>query len=95
MAIIKSVDKKYVTRVYSGKPGCMCGCNGIYRYPSNLNRTAAGLNRGYAIDDKEINDKFVNRVLGYVNANLETAEIVPGEYIMVTIDGRSFFAFFN
>lgn len=29
-ATLKSIKVAAVARVYSGKPGCMCGCNGRY-----------------------------------------------------------------
>jgi hypothetical protein len=28
-----------VVRVYNGKPGCMCGCNGKYRTPADNARS--------------------------------------------------------
>ena len=33
------IDISKVTRVYSGKPGCMCGCNGKYYSPETSQRT--------------------------------------------------------
>ncbi len=32
--LLKKLDVVNVERVYSGKPGCMCGCNGKYSYSS-------------------------------------------------------------
>jgi hypothetical protein len=96
MAIIKPVNLKDVKYVYRGKSGhCMCGCRGIYRYPSNLDRAAAEAARGYSIEDSEISDRIVNHILNIINANLETAEIDPGKYIKVDLGGRIFFVFFD
>ena len=47
-----------VLKSYTGKVGCMCGCNGTYKVASkHLN--AAGVERGYAYDDDEVSDRSV------------------------------------
>ena len=48
-----------VQSVYSGKPGCCCGCSGIHRYNSK-----------YAVDGEDINDKQVKKVLGIIRENI-------------------------
>jgi len=97
MAIIKNpIKKDIVVRVYSGKSGCcMCGCKGKYYYPSNLDKTAAAKARGYEIDDDEINDGQVTRVLNIVNKNLDSVEVDIGDYASVNVDGRDYFLFFK
>ena len=32
---IQSITPEQVTKAYSGKPGCMCGCKGTYYYAAN------------------------------------------------------------
>lgn len=60
--------------VYSGRPGrCCCGCFGQHRYLSE-HRVAAGKHRGYTVDDEDINDRQVNRVLRLLQANPEKVE---------------------
>lgn len=36
-----TIDITKVKRVYSGKPGCMCGCNGKYATPDESSRSVA------------------------------------------------------
>lgn len=52
-----------VLSVYNGKSHkCMCGCAGKHSYHS-MYREEAGKNRGYAIDDDEVNDRVVKTIL--------------------------------
>jgi hypothetical protein len=79
-----------VMSVYSGKAGrCCCGCAGKHRY-SSVHRAVGSTNRGYKVEDKEVNDAQVRRVLGIVqkNAGLATAggnhfAVVLGERLYV------------
>jgi len=77
-----------VTSVYSGKVGCMCGCNGTYRYASNVDRVREEARRGYPLTAEEISDAQVTRVLGRLfdaardDAGLEFDE-EDGEWITV------------
>lgn len=56
-----------VQSVYSGKPGCCCGCNGTHKYPSDARGRGKEL-RGYEIGEDEISDRSVkiifNKVFG-------------------------------
>lgn len=94
MATIRPFQRKFVVRVYSGKPGCMCGCNGKYFYPSTVDQEAATKVRGYSVDD-EISDSQVTRVVNKIHEHLDRAEVLPGEYIAVQVNQRDYFAFFN
>lgn len=58
-----------VRSVYSGKPGCMCGCRGKHSY-AGAHREEAGQNRGYAVSDDEVNNAQVTRVLRAVQGAL-------------------------
>lgn len=54
-----------VTQVYSGRPGCMCGCNGKYRAASQY-RSLVEKERGYAMSDDDVSDRSVKVMLGKV-----------------------------
>jgi hypothetical protein len=57
-----------VTKVYSGKMGCMCGCKGKYSY------TAVGAvehNPGYDVSDK-VSERSVKVILGKLLRNANT-----------------------
>jgi len=52
-----------VSSAYVGKPHkCMCGCSGKYFYP-RVNRLSSSIDRGYAIEDNEVNDAKVKRII--------------------------------
>lgn len=54
--------EKNIYGSYSGKSGCMCGCNGNYKYKKEYRETVEELN-GYKLDDEDINDSSVNRMI--------------------------------
>ena len=61
-----TIDIEKVKSVYSGIDGkCCCGCSGKYSYAS-AHREAAGKERGYPIDDEDINDRTVKLIVGKV-----------------------------
>ena len=88
---LRSLTANDVVSVYSGKPGCACGCNGNYRYAAKY-AAEAGKDRGYVVDADEVNDKQVRRVLKL----LQTADLgdstwltsKDGEWYSVTLNGR-------
>lgn len=51
-----------VRMVYSGKPGCMCGCRGSYAYTTAA-REEGTRERGYEVTDSDISDITVTRLL--------------------------------
>lgn len=51
--------------VYSGKPGCACGCRGNYHYNS-ARKSEAAERRGYALNADEVSDEQVAHVLRLV-----------------------------
>ena len=67
------IKREHVLMVYSGKPGCMCGCLGNYRYPK-ANAELGKRQRGYEIRPEELNDAQVTRVLKRM-ATLENVEV--------------------
>jgi len=68
MKILKNltIRTEDVLSSYSGKLGCMCGCNGKYSYNSQ-NRDLASKDRGYAVGDDDINDNSVKRMVNKFN----------------------------
>ena len=54
-----------VIKVYSGKPGCMCGCNGRYRVAS-AHVNAAGDARGYEYDADDVSDRSVKIIFNKI-----------------------------
>lgn len=95
-----------VMSVYSGKPGkCCCGCAGNHRY-SRLNRQAASSHRGYRVDDDEVNDRQVAKVLTLVqdrakvvgvddrrDRNLETCVSKGPNHYATEVGGRLYIVY--
>jgi hypothetical protein len=71
---LRTLTVEEVMSVYSGTAGrCCCGCAGHHRYSRKL-RVSASRDRGYKVEDDEINDGQVRRVLGILQKNIERAE---------------------
>jgi hypothetical protein len=85
-----------IVQVYSGRNGaCFCGCSGIHRYPASMREEGAE-HRGYALDDKDINDRHVNMVVDIINAGrngdgIETTAV----YVSRVIDDKIYVAYFR
>ena len=63
-----SLNIKNVTRVYNGKIGCMCGCNG--KYSTNpAYKEEVGKWRGYAVSDDECSERSVKIITKKVMMN--------------------------
>src|SRR5258708_7776573 len=95
---ISKLDTADVVKVYSGKASCCCGCSGNYRY--NSEHVALGSDRrGYKVDEVEMNDAQVRRVLKIIQENPSGAEISiegPNErvgHVCVTINDRWYIAY--
>jgi hypothetical protein len=51
-----------VAKVYRGRSGkCCCGCSGKYRF-AKAHLAWAATNRGYEVDDNEVNDSYVKKI---------------------------------
>ena len=83
---LAGLSARDVQSVYSGRPGCMCGCRGKYRYSSE-HREVASKRRGYAVDNDEVNDQQVRKVLALVQANWAQAEDF-GDGFFLELAGR-------
>lgn len=52
-----------IISVYSGKLGkCCCGCSGKHTYKESTRETASK-DRGFVVEDEEINDKTVKFII--------------------------------
>lgn len=93
--MLNKVDKASVLSVYSGTPGCCCGCKGKHRYRKDPElRALAGKSRGYPIDDDEVNEAQVTRVVNVINANLDSAvhEVEHG-HVFLDMGSRWYIAY--
>jgi hypothetical protein len=85
-----------VLKAYSGKPGCLCGCNGRY-YVTAASRAIASANRGYAYNDKDVSEAQVLRILRLVQAQAATKpESVEdfGSGVEARVGGRAYVLYF-
>lgn len=60
------IDPKTIIKTYTGKIGCMCGCNGKYSY-SSAHRDLGSTERGYGVKDSEVSDRAVNMMANRFN----------------------------
>lgn len=64
-----NIKLENVASVYSGINGrCCCGCSGKHVYAS-AHRDWAVKDRGYTIDDDEVNDHTVKLIVNKINKN--------------------------
>ena len=57
-----------IIRVYNGKIGCMCGCMGKYKTTPSF-RELVGEQRGYPVEDDEVNERSVKIIAKKVLTN--------------------------
>lgn len=108
-ALLEALQVSNVLTSYTGKTGCMCGCNGNY-YVTAESRSAAEKDRGYAHDDKDVSPKAVARAVNglrmFIGSKSDEelqAAIDSGvlciaadmQYIGTEINGRNRFVYFN
>jgi hypothetical protein len=72
-----------VEKVYSGKPGCMCGCRGKYSY-------AQGCEEGY---DDQVNERSVKLIFNKV-MNHPDRIVEPG-YAWLNTGTRNLVVYFK
>lgn len=89
---LTKVNLDAVMAVYSGKPGCMCGCNGKYTYASK-HRELAGKDRGYEVCDDEVNDRSM-KVLVNKMLKMKPRLSKDGTYAYVDTDTRVYALYF-
>ena len=84
-----------VSKAYSGKPGCMCGCKGRY-YVCEHAREVSEEERGYKLDDDDVSDKQVLRILRLVQAEAACGTVEFGDtYAYAEVnDGKRAYAIY-
>ena len=83
-----------IISVYSGKPGCMCGCNGNYRYHPEMVEEA-GKRRGYAVDEDEVSARSIKTIITKIkNAGALVDEGNEGKYIFAETATRVYTAYY-
>jgi hypothetical protein len=71
------MDINNIVKVYSGKMGCMCGCNGKYSYTAD---GAVDYSPGYDVSDS-VNERSVRIIAGKVLNNPNV--VFEGDYAFV------------
>lgn len=96
MVATKQVSLSEVSSVYSGKPGCCCGCRGKHTY-TQTHRQAASKSRGYEVTDDEVNDGVVKQIVGKINKLLAEGLIpeVDDTYLAVELPNRLYVVYFK
>ena len=86
------VDISKITRVYNGKIGCMCGCNG--KYTTNpAYQEDVSMERGYPVTSDECNPRIVKIIAGKVLRNPNAKR--EDNYVFVEQNGRILVAWFE
>ena len=74
--------------VYSGTPHrCTCGCAGNYFY-AERHREHATKRRGYKVDDKDINDTMIKKVLKIFAESKEPVECIQDYIFTIIVNGN-------
>lgn len=71
---LKSLDRNSIQSVYSGKPGCTCGCRGKHSY-AEAHRAVTSKLRGYEVSNDEISELSITRVLNRMLKNADKVEL--------------------
>ena len=64
------IEVSSIQSVYSGRPGCSCGCLGKYTYAS-AHRDEGSVERGRMVLDEEVSDKTVRRIVKILQAHAD------------------------
>lgn len=87
-----TLEARDIQSVYSGKPNkCCCGCAGKHSYNS-LHQKAASKSRGYKVEDDDVNDRQVARVLDIIKASGESL-VVGSNNLSAIVNGRLYIAY--
>lgn len=88
-----------IKSVYIGKPyACRCGCSGVYYYPQ-INKELAGEDRGYQVEDDEINDEKVmrvyNKLVKFAKNGIDVQISLNKEYIFTIVIGKKEYSLYT
>jgi hypothetical protein len=67
------INLNEIMSVYSGRPGCCCGCRGKHTYASKY-ATKASKDRGYKVNEDEISDRSVKIIVGKMNKQFDNVK---------------------
>ena len=91
---LRDIEFGDVLSVYYGKNGkCCCGCAGEYLYNSQ-HKEEGGTYRGYPVDDKDINDRQVRKVIGILR-RAEKIEYDRPDFISTVVGERLYTVYFT
>ena len=76
---LSEVTTDKVMKIYSGRPGCACGCRGKYRY-NPVNLEIGKKDRGYEVSDDEISATSVKNVLAKLQAMPDELVLACGNF---------------
>jgi len=90
---LKDFNLDDVRSVYSGRHGCMCGCLGKHTYASKF-QVEGGKERGYRVDDDEVSDtvvaRIVKRIQGFIASGEAEKIFVSPKFFAVDTANRSY-----
>lgn len=66
--VLATLQPHQILSVYSGKPGCCCGCLGKHTY-NPQHQTLGTEKRGYTVTDEECSARSIAIMLGKAKAN--------------------------
>lgn len=65
---MEQVKFEQVFKSYSGRVGCMCGCNGTYKIPSHTPIAEVNRDVGYnGYDENDVSDRSVRIAMNRIN----------------------------
>lgn len=82
---------EFVSRVYSGRPGCACGCRGNYR----ATKAWAHAHPEVAEYRKVVNEVQVKKVVNILRENLNVAKSYKNFLYIENLNGRTFTVYFK
>lgn len=91
-----------ILKVYSGRPGCACGCRGNYRYRKETVEEGTK-SRGYAVDKSDINEAQVKKVLKFMQDYAARTDVdfadalimVKGDYVAYEVGNKVYVIYFT
>lgn len=91
-----TIELSNVMQVYSGKVGCMCGCNGKYKIASK-HVALADADCGYGHGAEDVSDRSVSIIVNKIQKMIEAGGCEVDEcdqYVYVEKNGRCWAAYF-
>ena len=74
MGVVSDLTPDKVLMVYSGRPGCACGCQGLYWYNPKYVELGSK-KRGYTVEPSEVNKGQVTRIINILKRNIASVEM--------------------